>query len=119
MTPLMTILCHTDDIDEASSRSFELGDDKLFAVKKDGQIYVYRNQCPHLGVELNWQEHQFLDMDAALIQCSTHGALFLIEDGECVAGPCQGKSLQPIASTIIDGNITLHNLADSQPALKA
>ncbi|MFP6798982.1 MAG: Rieske (2Fe-2S) protein, partial [Pseudomonas sp.] len=34
---------------------------------------------------------------ASLIQCATHGALFLIESGECVAGPCAGQSLQELA----------------------
>jgi nitrite reductase/ring-hydroxylating ferredoxin subunit len=32
-----------------------------------------------------------------MIQCATHGALFLIESGECVAGPCAGQSLQALA----------------------
>jgi nitrite reductase/ring-hydroxylating ferredoxin subunit len=103
----MTFLCNFDDIDEQASRGFVLENDNLFAVKKDNQIYLYRNLCPHLGVELNWQEHQFLDMDAALIQCSTHGALFLIEDGDCVAGPCQGEKLQPVAFEIINNEIHL------------
>lgn len=103
----MTLLCHIDDINDESSRGFERGEESLFAVKKDGQIYVYRNVCPHLGTELNWQEDVFLDMDGALIQCSTHGALFLIEDGECVAGPCQGKHLQAVAFEIVAGEIQL------------
>ena len=103
----MTVLCHVNDIPDEQSKGFEIGDDNLFAIKKDGQVYLYRNSCPHLGVELNWQEDKFLDMDGMLIQCSTHGALFLIEDGECVAGPCQGQRLQSIAFEIVDGQITL------------
>ena len=103
----MTVLCHTDEIDDECSKGFEVGDDTVFAVKKDSQIYVYRNRCPHLGVELNWQEDKFLDMDGMLIQCSTHGALFLIEDGECVSGPCQGERLQAIPFEIIEGQIRI------------
>ena len=103
----MTVLCHIDDIPEQQSKGFKLGNDNLFAVKKAGQVYLYRNSCPHLGVELNWQEDKFLDMDGMLIQCSTHGALFLIEDGECVAGPCQGQQLQKVDFEIIDGQLTL------------
>lgn len=103
----MTVICHENDIEHESSKGFQIGEDSYFAVKKDGAIYLYRNRCPHLGVELNWQEDKFLDMDNALIQCSTHGALFLIEDGECVAGPCQGQSLEAITFDIIDGHITL------------
>ena len=103
----MTILCHIDDINDEQSKALSHGDEDLFAVKKDGQVYVYRNHCPHLGVQLNWLEDQFLDSDGALIQCTTHGALFLIEDGECVAGPCVGKSLEAIPFEIIDQQITL------------
>lgn len=92
-------LCHINDIDEQCSKGFEINDTSLFAVKKDGQIFVYQNHCPHLGVELNWLEDQFLDSDNALIQCATHGALFLIESGECVAGPCMGEVLTSIMHT--------------------
>ena len=35
---------------------------------------------------------------ASLIRCARHGALFLIESGECVAGPCEGDALQVISS---------------------
>ena len=103
----MTTLFHIDDIDDEACKGLKVGNEHFFAVKKNGQIYVYRNHCPHLGIELNWQEDQFLDMDGALIQCSTHGALFLIENGECVAGPCLGQSLQAVAIDIIDGEVQL------------
>lgn len=101
----MTVLCYIDDLLENTSKGFEIDTHSLFAIKKDGQVYLYRNQCPHLGVELNWQEDQFLDMDNALIQCATHGALFIIEDGECVAGPCQGQVLTAVPFKIIDQQI--------------
>ena len=65
----------------------------LLAVRRNGQVFVYRNRCPHRGVALEWQPDQFLDSSASLIQCATHGALFLIESGECIAGPCAGQSL--------------------------
>lgn len=96
-------LCNNDDIEESSSKGFEIADINLFAVKADGQIFIYKNHCPHLGVELNWLEDQFLDSDNALIQCATHGALFVINSGECVAGPCTGESLTSIPYTQ-DGN---------------
>lgn len=95
-------LIHSDAITERGCKSIELADEEhdVFVVKKDQQIYLYRNSCPHLGVELNWQEDQFLDLDGELIQCAMHGALFRIEDGLCLSGPCQGQSL-----TAIDYNI--------------
>jgi len=103
----MTPLCHINDIDEQASKSLSHNGQQLFAVKKDNQFYLYANRCPHLGIELNWQEDQFLDREDALIMCSTHGALFIIESGQCVAGPCMGDHLQAINYDVIDGMITL------------
>lgn len=95
-------LCHINDIEESHSKGFTPNEASLFAVKRDGAIYIYKNSCPHLGIELEWQEDQFLDSEGALIQCSTHGALFLIENGDCVAGPCLGQSLTAIEHHILD-----------------
>ena len=93
----MLRLCAPDELAESQSRGFEVAGEKLFAVRKDGQLYAYRNRCPHRGIPLEWLPDQFLDHSASLIQCATHGALFLIESGECVAGPCAGQSLQELA----------------------
>lgn len=54
---------------------------------------AYLNRCPHMGVELNWVPGRFMDLDKLFLQCSTHGALFKPQDGECIAGPCQGDAL--------------------------
>lgn len=105
-------LCHLDEIGEGQSRGFTLpNQETVFAVKRDGQVYVYRNSCPHLGIELEWLEDQFLDSEGALIQCSTHGALFVIESGECVAGPCLGKALQAVPFRIEDNRILIADQA--------
>ena len=92
----MSFLCKLSEIPDNGSKGIERDDDNLFVIARNGQYYAYRNSCPHLGVELNWLEDQFLDRDDALIQCATHGALFIVESGECVAGPCLGDSLQAI-----------------------
>ncbi|NRA23724.1 MAG: Rieske (2Fe-2S) protein [Oleispira sp.] len=92
----MPILCHSDEIAEGKSKGFQLNETFLFAVKKRNQIYIYQNSCPHLGIQLEWQPDEFLDIDASMIQCSSHGALFRIEDGMCLLGPCLGQSLIPV-----------------------
>lgn len=79
----------------------------IFVVHKDGNFFAYYNKCPHTGATLEWQEDQFLDLDKALIQCATHDALFMIESGECVAGPCVGNSLQPLPVIIKDDDLHL------------
>lgn len=108
----MTIkLCHVNELDDPGSKGFELEQDNgdellLFLIKKQGQIFGYKNKCPHGGVNLEWQKDEFLDLEKNLIQCSMHGALFQIESGRCVSGPCNGDYLDPIELAIDDeGNI--------------
>lgn len=93
----MKFLCTADHLVESQSRGFVVEGLKLLAVRRDGQVFVYQNRCPHRAVPLEWKPDQFLDPSGSLIQCATHGALFLIESGECVAGPCAGQSLNVIA----------------------
>lgn len=99
----MITLCHVNDIEEGTSKGFEALNKLLFAVKKDDRMFLYYNYCPHLGTPLEWQEDRFLDSDGALIQCSTHGALFVIESGQCILGPCKGKRLKAIPFVIGNG----------------
>lgn len=105
----MITLFAVSDMEEGTSKGFEHNNRYLFAVKKDEQIFLYWNRCPHLGTPLEWEEDRFLDADGALIQCSTHGALFQIEDGHCLVGPCQGKSLQPVPFTIDNGLVMVED----------
>lgn len=100
-------ICHRDEIRDGDSKGFEFRGVQLFAVKRRGTVFVYRNQCPHLGLPLNWQPDQFLDLDRELIQCASHGALFRIDNGQCVAGPCAGKSLIPVDFEEVEGAICI------------
>ncbi|MXX07265.1 MAG: Rieske 2Fe-2S domain-containing protein [Gammaproteobacteria bacterium] len=99
----MQALIAADEVLEGCSKEVEAGDKLFFLVRKDDQLYLYRNICPHLGTPLNWEEDRFLDPDGALIQCSTHGALFRIEDGFCLAGPCMGAHLIAVPFVVVDG----------------
>ncbi|MDH5483971.1 MAG: Rieske (2Fe-2S) protein [Gammaproteobacteria bacterium] len=105
-------LCHINDIEDPGSKGFELTINQqplnIFIVKKDDRVFGYINQCPHAGINLEWLPDDFLDMDKDLIQCSVHGALFVIETGECAGGPCNGQPLQSIELDIDgEGNIFL------------
>ena len=101
----MQLLCTSTQIPDDQSIGFSLDNKAIFAVRKQGKLYVYRNQCPHLGINLEWLENQFLDTDGCLIQCAMHGALFLIEDGQCISGPCQGQKLTAIEYQELDGQV--------------
>lgn len=100
-------LCRADEIPELEARGFNVEGRKLFAVKKRGMIFVYENSCPHVGITLEYNENDFLDYDKNFIICSGHGALFSIEIGYCVAGPCRGRSLRKIEYRIEDGWVEL------------
>ncbi|MDT9634851.1 Rieske 2Fe-2S domain-containing protein [Pseudomonas marginalis] len=92
----MKFLCPSDMLAPNSSLGFTMDGTPLLAVRRDGIAYFYINRCPHRGIPLEWQPDRFLDDSASLIQCATHGALFLIESGECIAGPCAGTSLKAL-----------------------
>ncbi|MFJ4347236.1 Rieske (2Fe-2S) protein [Pseudomonas sp. NPDC089401] len=92
----MHLLCASNALAEGQSRAFSVDGIALFGVRRQGQVYLYRNRCPHRGIPLNWAEDAFLDDSASLIHCAHHGALFLIDSGECVAGPCEGEVLEAL-----------------------
>ena len=103
-----TQICHLGELADPGSRGFSVQHRGRrvdgFVVQRDGELFAYRNSCPHTGSPLDWVEHQFLDLDGALIQCATHDARFLIDTGECVFGPCPGTSLEPLAIRL-DGDL--------------
>lgn len=104
-------LCPTDAISDPGSKAFEVKHGRksvqLFVVHKDGAFSAYINSCPHTGINLEWQQDQFLDMDNMFIQCSTHDALFEIDSGLCIAGPCVGDTLQTVELIIEDGQLAV------------
>lgn len=100
-------LCAVSDIAEGQSKGLEIQGLRLLAIRKNGTLYAYVNSCPHRGIPLEWLPDQFLDTSGSLIQCATHGALFLIDNGECVAGPCAGQALRPLPIIERDGIIWL------------
>lgn len=109
----MTRLCHIDDIEEGKTRGFDVGELKVIALKKEGIVYLYVNRCPHLGLNLEFQPDDFLNYDETYIQCSTHGAMFTLETGECVLGPCKGESLEGITFNLNEGQIILNELPNA------
>ena len=89
----MHFLCKVNEIDEEQARGFDFDGQSIVLVKKDGALHAFVNWCPHLGIELNFMPDQFLDGDNAFIMCANHGALFEIDTGHCVSGPCGGDAL--------------------------
>lgn len=80
---------------------------EVFIVCHQQQYYAYENSCPHTGGPLDWTPGKFLDLEKTHIQCSTHHALFRIDDGYCISGPCAGQSLKKVTVTESNGELEL------------
>jgi len=59
-----------------------------------GILRAYVNRCQHLPIPLDGGSGRFLTGDGNFLQCGTHGALYRLEDGLCVEGPCGGQALE-------------------------
>lgn len=103
----MSLICALAEIADNDTQGFVIDNTSLIVVSKAGQLNVYRNRCPHQGTPLDWMPNRFMDYDGIYLQCSTHGALFRVEDGQCIAGPCLGKSLEVLTFELLDGNLYL------------
>lgn len=109
-TPPGVKLGALDLIPDGTARNFVLemkaGRFHGFVVRQGGTVHGYVDRCAHMALPLAQQLDQYLTPDGSLIQCSWHGALYRIEDGRCVGGPCTGARLQPWPVTVADGTIT-------------
>jgi 8-oxo-dGTP diphosphatase len=68
----------------------------ILVATPDGGARAYRNVCPHVPIPLDRGGEPLLT-EEGFLACRNHGALFAVDDGFCVAGPCAGESLEPIA----------------------
>lgn len=101
-----------EDIDDPGCREFSVGEGDWpfagFVVRQGESVYAYQNYCVHLGHPLNWAEDSFLTPKKDAIICASHGAVFEIDSGLCVAGPCTGKSLRAVEAEVKDGVVYVH-----------
>jgi nitrite reductase/ring-hydroxylating ferredoxin subunit len=85
-------------IADGSARNYvlKIGDAYFhgFIVRQSEQAFGYVDACPHAGLPLAQELDQYLTSTGDLIMCSWHGALFTINDGACVGGPCAGARLK-------------------------
>lgn len=88
-----------------AQRPGQATDEEGFLVLAAGRLFAYINRCPHKLLPLNWQSDEFLDSQNCYIVCANHGALFRIEDGVCVQGPCRGARLHGLQVTVENGKI--------------
>ena len=104
-------LCNIAELDDPGAKSFTIGEGlwpaAIFVIRQGEQVWGYVNQCPHAGHQLNWVGDRFLNRERDHILCASHGALFEIETGLCVGGPCPGERLQTVPLELEGGEIGL------------
>ena len=108
-TPPNVTLGPLDLIADGQARNFVLemraGRFHGFVVRKGETVHGYVDRCAHMAIPLAQQLDDYLTPDGTFIQCSWHGALYRIEDGVCVGGPCSGARLLPWPVEVRDGMI--------------
>jgi len=77
----------------------------IFVLRVGNGVRAFVNRCPHRGSPLNWTPDRFLDVERKHIVCATHGAVFKVEDGVCVSGPCLGDALEPVCAEVRNGDV--------------
>jgi len=112
------VVCRADALGEKQTAKFKIGSGKHaregFVIRADGEIHAWRNECRHVPMTMDWVENRFLSRDGCWIQCSTHGALYEIATGRCVAGPPSGESLHRLPVAVENGDIVVR-VPDSAP----
>jgi nitrite reductase/ring-hydroxylating ferredoxin subunit len=92
-----TYLCRLDELADGQARGFApAGEnrDTMFVVRRGERVHGWRNACPHVdGAPLAWRKDAYLSADQEAIVCYGHGAVFDIDTGVCIRGPCVGQAL--------------------------
>ncbi|MCG8508251.1 MAG: Rieske (2Fe-2S) protein [Rhodospirillales bacterium] len=105
------MLCCLDDIEDGGSQRFTAEicgqPTAVLVVRQADRAFAYVNSCPHIGAPLDFLPGKFLNAQGTHIQCANHGALFRIEDGLCVSGPCMGASLTAVKTVVEDRIVRL------------
>ena len=114
---LERVVCRLSEL-EGGARGFTVGSGawplRGFVVRVGEVVRGYLNRCPHAGHPLDLLPQRFLTADGTLILCSSHGALFEKASGLCVAGPCAGRALTPIALQVRCGFVLLDDNVDGE-----
>jgi nitrite reductase/ring-hydroxylating ferredoxin subunit len=87
--------------------------DAILLVRRGDRVFGFLNCCPHMGFTLDWKPERIALDGGAFLRCVHHAAVFRSTDGVCVAGPCPGESLTPVALEVVDGAVVLAAAPDA------
>ena len=105
-------LCHDGDVAEGQARGFVLSPEtrrKVILARRNGRLFGWLDACPHYpgGTPMAWRSNAYLNGEGTHLACHSHGALFDLETGECVLGPCLGQGLTRIELAVTEGGDVL------------
>ncbi len=103
----MSRIGNIDDFADNSTANIQVDYLEILVVKREGELLLYQNKCPHTQDTLDPMGGSVMSEDGSLIHCQRHAAESIADTGECVAGPCMGEHLEPIAFTLSNGDIYL------------
>jgi len=108
-TPAGVALGPLELVPDGGARNFVLemkaGRFHGFVVRRGNAVHGYVDRCPHMGLPLAQELDRYLTPDGDRIQCSWHGAIFDVESGRCLGGPCPGTALREWPIELSDGQI--------------
>jgi nitrite reductase/ring-hydroxylating ferredoxin subunit len=71
-----------------------------FLVGRVGDSWrAYANVCRHRALPLDLGVRSPMSDDGRYLLCHQHGALYRLDDGKCVIGPCAGEWLSAVPVT--------------------
>jgi nitrite reductase/ring-hydroxylating ferredoxin subunit len=110
-------LCRIDEVPDRTAKAIELRGINphgevdtcpIIVVRWAEQVYGYINTCPHKPTQLDASRPgKFWNEEHSHLMCDKHGAIFEVDTGMCLDGPCQGKGLTPLSVQVIDGEVCL------------
>lgn len=126
--PEIYAICSMDSIAVGDAKAFDLakvdknGESRPFRIVIIRETpFIYRgyvNVCPHEGVWLNIGTGVFFNSTGQFLKCGKHGAIFRIDTGVCVGGPCEGARLEPVSVMAMSGDVCMSGvklLEDDRP----
>jgi nitrite reductase/ring-hydroxylating ferredoxin subunit len=82
---------------------------EAFAVRFEGRVRAFLNECGHIPAQLDWRPGEFFDDSKLYLVCSVHGALYAPDTGACLSGRCAGRGLRALPVSEIDNRVYLND----------
>ncbi len=110
MTPTPgLLLAHVDALPDPGAIVVDFAEGEkrlsLIVTRRGAHVAAFFNRCPHAGYPLERPDGRMVVQEGRYLVCTAHGASFVLDDGACAGGPCNGDGLTRVAVTVRDGSV--------------